>query len=324
MDLTLAKIDEAARKLAGVAVETPVLALDQFGWADSFDGIGSVHMKLELFQQAGSFKARGAYLGIADLTPQQRTQGVVAASGGNHALGVAWAAKAAGVRAQITMPEYVDPERIAACRALGADLTLHPDMPAAFAAMERIAQTGATLIHPFEAPHMVLGSATVAAEYLRQVPQIDTLVVPVGGGGLIAGMATAAKLIRPDIQIIGVEPIGADSIGQSISMGAPVTLDRIDTIADSLGAPFALPLTYGLAQANVDQMITLPDQSLLAGMEDLRRVLRLLAEPACAASLAAVKGPLRDQLAGRHVGIIACGSNIGLDRFTTLLAQRAD
>jgi len=197
-------------------------------------------------------------------------------------------------------------------------------MAAAFAEMERIAtEEGATLIHPYDADHMVLGSATCGAEYLAQVPHLDTLIVPIGGGGMIAGMSAAAKLINPAIEVIGVEPEGADSMAQSLEQGHPVTLDRVNTLADSLGAPKALPITFGVAQKYLDRILRLPDSALLDGMDHLRRVLRMMAEPACAASLAALIGPLRDEMAGRHVGIIACGSNIGLQRYRDLLDKRS-
>ena len=147
-------------------------------------------------------------------------------------------------------------------------------------------------------------------------------MVPVGGGGLISGMSCAIKQLRPDTQVIGVEPFGADSLTRSLAAGHPVTLDKVDTIADSLGAPKAMPYSLSVAAAYVDQMVHITDAQMLDGMEHYRAVLSLIAEPACAASLAAICGPLRDELAGRHVGIIACGSNISLARFTALLAQR--
>ncbi|MEY1555100.1 threonine/serine dehydratase [Yoonia sp. R2331] len=314
----LDKISAASARLQGVALETPVLPLA----SDRWQGLpkANVTLKLELFQQAGSFKARGAYLGIQALTPAERAAGVVAASGGNHALAVSWAARAAGIAAQITMPRATDPERIRLCQAMGATVTLHDDMAAAFAEMERIAATGATLMHPFEAQHMILGATTCGAEFLAQAPQIDTLVVPVGGGGLIAGMALAFKLLRPSGQVIGVEPNGADSTTRSLLAGHPVVLDKVDTIADSLGSPKALPLSFGVAADHVDRMVQIDDNAMREAMRDYADVLRIIAEPACAASLAAIKGPLGDDLKGRNVGIIACGSNIGMARYQALLS----
>ncbi len=313
----LDEIAAAADKLRGVVIETPVLPLASDRWQGLPDA--DVTVKLELFQQAGSFKARGAYLGIAGLSAEQRKAGVVAASGGNHALAVSWAAKAAGVSAHICMPRATDPARVALSEAMGAQVSLHDDMAAAFAEMERIAGEGATLMHPFEAPHMVLGAAACGAEFLAQAPDLDTLVVPVGGGGLIAGMALAFKLIQPEGQVIGVEPVGADSTSQSLAQGKPIVLERVATIADSLGAPKSLPMTFGLAQAHVDRMVQITDDEMRHGMRDYADVLRIMAEPACAASLAAIKGVLCDDLKGRRVGIIACGSNIGMDRYRSLL-----
>lgn len=319
---SLTEIEAAAAALEGAVIRTPILPLTSARWNGFLPKAASVTVKLELFQQAGSFKARGVLLGIRAMTAEQRAAGVVAASGGNHALAVAWAAQAAGVHARIYMPAAVDPSRIDGCEAMGAEVRLTDTMADAFAGMESDAEKGRTLMHPFEAPHMTLGAATCGAEYVAQAPDIDTFVVPVGGGGLISGMSCAIKALRPDAQIIGVEPYGADSLTRSLAKGAPVALDKVDTIADSLGAPKALPYSFAVAAAHVTKMVHVSDAQLLDGMEAYRAVLRLIAEPACAASLAAICGPLSDQLAGRNVGIIACGSNISLERFTQLLAQR--
>lgn len=316
MGPTLADIEAAAATLAGVMVHTPVLRLNAARWDGMFDA--DVTMKMEVFQQAGSFKARGAFLGIAGLGDAQRRAGVVAASGGNHALAVAWAAQAAGVAATILMPQATDSMRVAGCRALGAEVILTADMPAAFAGMEDAAADGKALMHPFEAAHMILGSATIGAEFVAQAPDLDAFVIPVGGGGLIAGMACAISQLRPDAIIIGVEPVGADSMTRSIKAGAPVTLEQIATIADSLGAPKALPLTFGVTAAHIDRMVHITDDQMRAGMQVMFDNLKIIAEPACAASLAAALGPLRADLQGRKVGIIACGSNISLARFAQL------
>lgn len=320
MGPTVDEISVAAQVLSVVCPVTPVARLDPGRFGGALPEGAEVWVKLELFQQAGSFKARGAYLGIKNLTPAQRDAGVVAASGGNHALAVSWAANAAGVQATIAMPQATDPLRVEGCRALGATVILCPDMPAAFARMEAGAAEGQTLMHPFEASHMILGAATCGAEFVSQVKGLDAVVIPVGGGGLIAGMATASKALHPaEHQVIGVEPFGANSMTQSLQAGRPVTLDRIDTIADSLSAPKAMPLTFAVAQAKVDQMVQVTDDQLRAGMRAYFDALRLVAEPACAAALAAICGPLRAQMAGKRIGIIACGSNISLPRYQALL-----
>ncbi|WP_296424242.1 threonine/serine dehydratase [Yoonia sp.] len=315
----LPEIAAAADALHGAILQTPILPLTSARWDGILPDCASVTVKLELFQQAGSFKARGVLLAVRALSAEQRAAGVVAASGGNHALAVCWAAKEAGVDALITMPRAVDPARIEGCEALGATVRLYDDMAGAFAAMDAFAQEGRTMLHPFEGPSMTLGAATCGREYHQQAPQIDTFVVPVGGGGLISGMACAIRQLRPDATVIGVEPFGADGLYRSFAAGHPVRLDRVDTIADSLSAPLAMPYSFAVAHAHVDRIVRIEDAEMLRAMEHYQRVLRIMAEPACAASLAAILGPLRDELAGRHVGIIACGSNISLARFSRLM-----
>lgn len=317
---TLDEIVAAKTEVQADLIETPVLPLKSARWDGLLPAGAEVTVKLELFQQAGSFKARGALLGIRHLDADQRAAGVVAASGGNHALGVSWAAKAAGVDALIAMPKATDPARIAGCEALGATVTLHNDMAAAFAAMNEAAAAGRALMHPFEADHMILGSATCGYEYATQTPQIDTYVIPIGGGGMISGMACAIKQMNPAATVIGVEPYGADSMSQSFAAGEAVRIEKVATIADSLGAPLAMPLTYGVARKYVDRIVKIDDHAMLEAMDLYQQNLRITAEPACAASLAAILGPLKDDLVGRQVGIIACGSNISLERYGALMA----
>lgn len=171
---------------------------------------------------------------------------------------------------------------------------------------------------------MILGSATCGAEYVEQAPEVNTFVIPVGGGGMISGMACAIKQLRPDATVIGVEPFGADSMTQSFASGAPVRIDKVATIADSLGSPLAMPMTYAVARTHVDEIVRIEDAEMLRAMDVYQNVLRITAEPACAASLAAITGPLKDRLSGRNVGIIACGSNISLARYTELMKTLED
>ncbi|MDX8349591.1 pyridoxal-phosphate dependent enzyme [Cognatiyoonia sp. IB215446] len=315
----LDEVAEAAELLADAIIETPILPLKSARWDTVLPDCASVTLKLELFQQTGSFKARGALFGLRGLTDDQRRVGVVAASGGNHALAVSWAAKMAGVNALITMPEAVDPARIAGCKALGAEISLHGDMAAAFAAMYAAADAGRTIMHPYEAVHMILGAATCGREYALQAPEIDTFVIPVGGGGFSGGMAAAIKQMRPETHVIGVEPMGADTLWRSLAAGSPQSMPEVKTIADSLGAPFALPESFAVAQAYVDEVVRIEDHDMLRAMVQYQEILRITAEPACAASLAALTGPLSDRVAGRHVGLIACGSNISLTRYAELM-----
>ena len=313
-------IAEARRAIAGALVRTPNLALTSDRIAPHLpDGVRAV-MKLELFQQAGSFKARGAYLGVARLDEGARARGIIAVSAGNHALAAAWAAKAAGVSAKVVMPRTVDPVRSEGCRAMGAEVILCDGVGSAFETMETIAaEEGRTVIHPFEGETVILGTATCGAELIEDAPDCDMVVVPVGGGGLIAGMSRAIKLARPGCEVIGVEPFGADGFTRSLAAGAPVRLDKVETIADSLGAPLALSESFAVARAHVDEVVRIEDAEMVAAMRLLYDATKLACEPACAASLAALLGPLRAHARGKRVGLIACGSNIGIGRFAELL-----
>ena len=179
---------------------------------------------------------------------------------------------------------------------------------------------GRHILHPFNDVNMAFGAATCGAEIVEDAPPLDLVVLPVGGGGLISGMAAAIKRHNPDITIIGVEPKGADSMHRSFASGTPATLDRIDTIADSLGAPKAMPESFALARQNVDELVLIDDSAMADTMLLMRHALSLIAEPACMASLAATLGPLRDRIRGKSVGVLACGANISPDRYARYTA----
>lgn len=318
----LPQITKACSDLRGRIVRTPNLHLSHDRLESVLPDQARVHLKMELFQQTGSFKARGALLGLDQLSPSQKTAGVVAASGGNHALAVAWAAQAKGIHASIAMPKTADPSRITGCRKMGAELFFTPDISGILAEMDRIArELGATPIHPFEGSHMTLGSATIGTEIVEDIPELDMMIVPVGGGGLISGISAAIKQARPDCEIFGVEPFGADSMFQSFKQSHPVALEKIDTIADSLSAPMALPYSYSITRQFTKAIVRVSDSELISAMRLLYDTLKIAAEPACAASLAALIGPLREQAKGKTIGIIACGSNISAERFLTLTRQ---
>ena len=313
-------IDAAARRLRGRIVATPLLRLSSDRLADALPEGAEVHMKLELFQQAGSFKARGVLLAMDAMGAADRAAGVIAASGGNHALAVAWAARTQGVDALIVMPEGADPRTVARVEALGASLRRTPGNATDLALLDRLAEeTGRTKLHPFESSHMILGAATCGYEIVCAHPDLDAIVVPVGGGGLLAGIARAVKLFSSACEVIGVEPEGAASMTASLAAGSPQTLARVETLAVSLAASRAEPMSFAAVAAHADRTITLPDSTMVAAMRRLNADMSLMVEPACAASFAAVTGPLRDELAGRKVAIIACGSNIGRAGFDRLV-----
>lgn len=316
------QIAQARAALERRIVKTPMLALQTDPIARPFSLTRQAAVKLELFQHAGSFKARGNLLGIDRLSEAQRSAGVVAASGGNHALAVAWAAQQQDIDATLVVPKATDPARVEACRALGGRVILADSIAATFAEMNRIAETeGATVMHPFEGEHMTLGAATLGAEIAEEFPEIDLMVVAVGGGGLIGGLAAAVKQARPECEVVGVEPTGADSLYRSFEVGEPVELEQVKTVADSLGSPRALPFSFGVAQTHVDRVVRIPDDRIIDAAKLMRDGLNLMVEPACAAALAAVSGPLQSDLADRSVCVLACGSNIGKERYGSLIGD---
>jgi len=316
----LAEIREARRKLVGLVDTTPVLELRGPAVA-SAAGAGTVPvLKLELFQRTGSFKPRGALLNIMALSPEERARGVCAVSAGNHAVATAYAASVLGTRARIVMIATANSFRVAQCRALGAEVEFAPDAHAGFRRGEELqAAEARALIHPFEGLLTATGTATLGLEFMEQVPDLDAVIVPVGGGGLCAGVSTAVKAINPQCKVFGVEPEGADSMHRSFAAGRPVGIERVATIADSLGAPYALPVSYALCRDHVDELVRVSDDALRAAMRFLLEHGKLAVEPAGAAATAALLGPLRGALEGRKVGLIVCGANIDAASFSRLI-----
>ena len=305
------QVRAARDRLGDLVVRTPVLQPDSPRLADRLGAGTRVHLKLELFQHAGSFKPRGALLTMMDLDDEARARGVTAVSAGNHALAVAYAARCLLTTAKVVMPEGALAFRVQGCRALGAEVVLAADVHQAFATAQEIERSeGRTFVHPFEGPHVALGTGTLAMEFLEQVPDLDALVVPIGGGGLCAGVAAYAKQVRPECQVFGVEPTGADSMHRSFAAGEPRPIDGVRTIADSLGAPYALPYSFELCRRFADDLVLVDDDALVQAMELLFTEAKLAVEPAGAASTAALGGPLRERLAGARVGLLVCGANI--------------
>jgi threonine dehydratase len=249
-----------------------------------------------------------------------RERGFTAVSAGNHAIAVAYAAQIVGSHAKLVMPKNASPARVALCQAYGGEVVLVADVHEAFARVEQIQQEeGYTYIPPFEGRRTALGTATVGLELSRQLPEVDAVVVPIGGGGLIAGIAAAIKLFRRSIKVYGVEPEGADSMSRSLASGKPESIEAVRTIADSLGAPFALPYSFALCQQFVDEVVLISDEAMQQAMGLLFREMKLAVEPAGAAATAALLGPLRDKLAGQRVALIVCGTNLDATTYTQYL-----
>lgn len=300
--------------LAEATIRTPVLRCAAL---EALLGGGTrVIAKLEFLQRTGTFKARGALATLRSLGPDELAAGVTAVSAGNHAIATAFAAREMGTTAKVVMISAANPLRVEACKSYGAEVVLADDVHAAFAVAERIRQEeGRYFVHPFEGPGVALGTGTLGLEICEQVEQFDALVVPIGGGGLIGGVSNAVKQLRPGCEIIGVEPEGADTMHRSRAAGEPCAIDKVTTIADSLGAPFAMPYSFELTERNVDRLVLINDEQLRRTMGFLFRAMKFAVEPACAASTAALLWPLRESLRGKTVVLIMCGSNIDWDTF---------
>jgi threonine dehydratase len=313
---------EAARHLLGDRVRvTPVHewtgpAIDELGPRTR------VFLKLELFQHTGSFKPRAAFLNMLGLLRDDLERGVTAISAGNHAVATAYAAQVLGTSAKIVMYKTANPLRVELCRRYGAEIEFAEDAHGGFArATEIELEERRAQIHPFEGLRTAMGTATLGHELATQVPDLDLVVVPIGGGGLAAGVSSAMKLMQPRCKVIGVEPEGADSMHRSFAAGEPQSIERVRTIADSLGAPYALPISFELCRRNLDELVLVNDSDLRAAMRTLQREAKLAVEPAGAAATAALLGPLRAQAAGKRVGVVISGSNIDPETYSRYIAE---
>lgn len=319
---SLDQLRATADRLRGQVLETPVWRWQTGIVERALDPATEVWLKLELFQRTGTFKLRGALNNIAAMDAAALSRGVVAASAGNHAIAVAYAARVAGTHAKVCMPRSASPARIAACEAEGAQVILVDSIQEAFAlALRLVDDERRTMLHPFDGARTAEGTGTIGLELMKQVPDLDAVVVPVGGGGLCAGIAAAVKQVNPDCQVFGIEPYGADAMYRSFRAGAPEKLDKVDTIADSLGAPYTLPYSFGVCRRFVDEIVRVWDEELCRAMAHLYRDMKLVAEPAAAAATAALLGPLRSRLDGKRVALVVCGSNIDAGRFGEWVAR---
>ncbi|MEU6481934.1 threonine ammonia-lyase [Streptomyces sp. NPDC047017] len=251
-----------------------------------------VHLKCENLQRTGSFKLRGAYVRIAGLLPEQRAAGVVAASAGNHAQGVALASALLGVHATVFMPRGAPLPKISATQDYGAEVRLHGQVvdETLTAAQEYAAETGAVFIHPFDHPDVIAGQGTVGLEILEQCPQVRTIVVGIGGGGLAAGIAVAVKALRPDVRIVGVQAAGSAAYPPSLAAGRPVAIEHPTTMADGIrvGRPGDVP--FGLVEELVDEVRTVGEDQLSAALLLCLERAKLVVEPAGASPVAALLG----------------------------------
>ncbi|MCA8978190.1 MAG: threonine/serine dehydratase [Planctomycetes bacterium] len=320
---SIERIQRAWQNFAGGVRQTPA-----WRWrGHRIDRLGpdgaEIQLKLELLQHTGTFKPRGVLTVMRELSAEQRGKGVVAVSAGNHGMAVAYGARTFDTVATVAMPKTANPARVAACRAMGAEVVLTDTIADAFAAAEQLERDGLTFVHPFEGPLTALGNATLGLEFLRQVGNLDFVLVAIGGGGLAAGVAAAVKQLQPRCRVIGVEPEGADSMHRSFAANAPQQIDRVTTIADSLGSPRAMPYSFGLCRRYVDEVMLVSDDEICRAMALLFADAKLAVEPAGAATTAALL-QCREELAGKKVGVIVCGSNVDPETFAGCLQRGRD
>ncbi len=313
--LTLADIRAAHARIADKIHRTPVLTsatLDALCGAQLF-------FKCENFQKIGAFKARGATNAVFALTEAEAANGVATHSSGNHAAALARAARLRGIPAHIVMPSNAPKTKIESVRRNGGIIVFcEPTLVAREAACAKIiAETGARLVHPFDDYAVMAGQGTATLELLEQAPDLDLIIVPVGGGGLLCGTAVAAKGARPGIRVIAAEPAGADDAARSVAAGRLIPLEQAATIADGLRTSLSAR-TFPLIQQQVDGIVTVSEESIVAAMRRIWEVLKIIIEPSCAVPYAAVMDEKID-VSGKRVGIILTGGNVDLDALPWLV-----
>ena len=312
--LTLAQIQNARQLIAPCVRRTPLMASATLSERLKTN----VYVKLELFQKTGSFKVRGAFNKALNLAPEERGHGLVAVSGGNHAQAVAFAARNLGLKAVILMPESTPRNYVDATRGYGAEIKFAADVSAAFREVDAYRSQGWSYIHPFDDPVVMAGQGTIGLEILEDVPQVTDIVVSIGGGGLIGGIATAVRALKPFARIWGVETEGADCMAQSLAAGKIVTLDAITSIARTLGAPAPSEQTLAMAKELLESVTVVSDAEALAALRFLLERLKVLTEPAASCTLAAAD-KLKEQFSKeRHVVLVLCGGNMAIEDLARL------
>ena len=311
---TIADIFRAAKQLDGVAVKTKLVESPYFS---SLSG-GTVYLKPENLQNTGSFKLRGAYNKISQMSAAERQKGVITASAGNHAQGVAFSAQKLRVKAVICMPATTPILKVEATRAYGAEVVLHGDtFDDAYAkSLELQREKGFVYIHPFNDREVLLGQGTVAKEIIDDCPDIDAILVPIGGGGLASGVAMATKLVNPHVRVIGVEPAGAASMEAAFAAGKVTTLPAVDTVADGCAVKTVGDLTYAFCRKYLDEIVTVSELEIMSALLSLIEKHKLIAEGAGVLSLAAVA---KLSLKGKKAAAILSGDNIDISTISALI-----
>mgnify|MGYP001157750069 CR=1 FL=1 len=314
--ITLSDIREAREAISGRIHRTPLLSFRALGRQAGFD----CHIKAEQLQKTGSFKVRGALNKVRRLTAAEKARGLIAVSAGNHAQGVAYAAAAEGAACTVVMPEAAPRSKVEASRGYGARIVQRGTLSDAFVLGEELCREhGYTFVHPYDDPDVIAGQGTLGLELLEELPDLDAIVVGVGGGGLVTGIAAAVKAIRPAVRVIGVEPEGAACLTAALRENRVVPLDRVETIADGLAAATAGENVLEIARTLVDDVVLVSDEEIARGLAFLLERGKLLVEPAGAAGIAAILAGKLHLPAGSRVVTVASGGNIDLTRLREIL-----
>ena len=315
--VTLQEMQMARARIGGRVHQTPMFSSATLA---AFAGVDRFELKCESFQKTGSFKVRGVLNKLGQLSDDARARGVVTVSAGNHAQAMAWGAKAAGVRCTVVMPANASRTKVDASIGYGATVIQHGTGADAFRRALDLAETeGFTFVHPFDDDQVIAGAGTTGLEIFDQTSPPDMVVVPIGGGGLIAGIAIAVKATSPTTRVIGVEPVGAAVMRQSLDAGYAVHMDSMSTIADGLAAPMAGERNFAVVRRYVDDVVLVTDDEIAEAMSTLLARCKLVAEPAGAAATAALlteKIPLRGV---KHVVALLSGGNVDLKQLAALL-----
>jgi threonine dehydratase len=311
--VTVAAIPDARAALPSVAPNvhhTPLLSSRLLSEETGFE----VRLKAEIFQRTGSYKIRGPLYKLQRLSHEERERGVVCSSAGNHAQGVALAAAMMGVRAVVVMAENATPSKVAATKGYGGEVVQHGTIwdEADEKARELVESEGLTYVHPFDDLDLIAGQGTLGLEIYEDWPDIEVVVVPIGGGGLISGVSTALKQANPSIRVVGVESAGAPAMKLSVEQGSLVTLDRVDTVVDGLRVKRVGERTFELVQRYVDEIVTVPDESIFRNVVWLMERAKLVAEGAAAATVAALRDGVVTAPPGTRVACVLSGGNLDL------------
>ena len=314
--MTLAKFEEAYEDVKKVTLETKLIYSDY--WSNATGN--KVYLKPENLQRTGAYKVRGAYYKITTLSDEERKKGLITASAGNHAQGVAYAAKCYGVKATIVMPTSTPLIKVNRTKALGAEVVLHGNVyDEAYEHAKKLAEeNGYTMVHPFDDLDVATGQGTIAMEIIKELPTVDYILVPIGGGGLATGVSTLAKLLNPKVKVIGVEPAGANCMQESMKEGHVVTLPTVNTIADGTAVKTPGEKIFPYLSKNIDEIITVPDEDLVGAFLDMVENHKMVVENSGLLSVAALK---QLDVKDKKIACVLSGGNMDIITMSSVVQQ---